>query len=178
MTDSTRSGGVDVTDGATVGEDIVGRDKIVSTTNSYAGLTIGDMFRLRLVMSYERLWGLLEPLARYGRTAPFTAEAARALSERLRAWYFQEAGGMYLYFSPRLGAHHAYMELQRGLKQIIDATNVEALTASLPDDTLAAAQGRAHDLRRAMTAEMRDYMQANTAEPPPPVADADELPSS
>ncbi len=171
MTDAMRSGGVDITDGATVGEDIVGRDKIVSTTNSYAGLTIGDMFRLRLVMSYERLWELLEPLAKYGRTEPFSAETARALSERLRAWYFQEAGGMYLYFSPKLGAHHAYMELQRGLKQIVDATHADALSTPLPDNTLAAAQGRAHDLRHAMTAEIRDYMQATTAEPHPPTAD-------
>ena len=165
MSDSIRSGGVDANGEVTVGEDIVGRDKIVSTTNVYAGLTIGDMFRLRLVLTYEHLWGLLEPLAKYGRTEPFTAEAAGRLSERLRNWYFDEAGGLYLYFSPRLAAHHAYIELQRQLQQIVEETRVDAAQAPLPVATFTAAQQRGHDLRRAMTTEIREYMRLAQAEP-------------
>ncbi len=165
MTDSMRSGGVDVDGGATVGDDVIGRDKIVSsTTNLYAGLAIGDMFRLRLVMSYERLWGLLEPLARYGRTEPFTADTARALSERLRAWYFQEAGGMYLYFSPQLAAHDAYLALQRELHEVVARTKPETQYTPL-DEALSTAQDRGHDLRQAMTNEVREYMRASRAEP-------------
>jgi hypothetical protein len=165
MTDSMRNGGVDIDGGATVGDDVIGRDKIVSsTTNLYAGLAIGDMFRLRLVMSYERLWGLLEPLARFGRTEPFTADTARTLSERLRAWYFQEAGGMYLYFSPQLAAHDAYMALQRELHEIV--ARIKPETRQIPlDEALPVAQDRAHDLRQAMTKEVREYMQANRVEP-------------
>jgi len=158
MSDSQRSGGVGIDGGATIGDDVVGRDKITSTTNNiYAGLAVGDMFRLRLVLNYERLWGLLEPLARYGRTEPFTAVTARALSERLRAWYFQEAGGMYLYFSSKLAAHDAYMKLQRKLHEIIAETDVDTSQAT-SDKALSTAQDYAHDLRVAMTQEIRDYM--------------------
>jgi hypothetical protein len=165
MTDALRSGGVNVDGGPTIGADLVGRDKITATTNNiYAGLAVGDMFRLRLVLSYEHLWGLLEPLARYGRAEPFTADSARSLSERLRAWYFQAAGGMYLYFCPHLTAHHAYMELQRELKEIIAKIDVDASPASL-DQALSSAQDRAHDLRQAMAQEIRDYMRISQTKP-------------
>ena len=166
MSDSIRSGGVDVVGETSVGEDIVGRDKIVSTTNVYAGLTIGDMFRLRLVMTYERLWGLLEPLAKYGRTAPFTAEVARELSERLRRWYFEEAGGLYLFFSPGHAARDAYMKLQDALRQIIDETGPDLAQAILPQSTFELARQRSSDLRHALAEEVRGYMQVTGAAHP------------
>ena len=160
MADSIRSGGVDADGEVTVGEDIVGRDKIVSTTNVYAGLTIGDMFRLRLVLTYEHLWGLLEPLAKYGRTEPFTAEAARVLSERLRNWYFDAAGGLYLYFSPEHAARDTYMLLQDSLQQIVDETTPDLAQAVLPEATFELARQRGSELRHAMAEEIRSYMQA------------------
>lgn len=164
MTDQTSSAGVTIAGGATIGEDVIGRDKIVSNTNTnvYAGLTVGDMFRLRLVMSYERLWGLLEPLALYGRTAPFTVDAARQLSEQLRRWYFQEAGGMYLHFSPELAAHEQYIKLQKFLQQ-----TVETLGDSAPPERVGAAfeaaQAQGHTLRQAMAREIQHYMLAGRA---------------
>jgi hypothetical protein len=164
MSDSIRSGGVDADGEVTVGEDIVGRDKIVSTTNVYAGLTIGDMFRLRLVQTYERLWGLLEPLARYGRTAPFTAESAGALSERLRRWYFEEAGGLYLFFSPDHAARDKYMQLQDTLGQVIDQTGPDLAKSVLPQSTFELARQRGSDLRHAMAEEVRSYMQPTAAD--------------
>jgi len=157
MTDPTPSTGVSIPGEATIDGDVIGRDK-----NVYAGLAVGDMFRLRLVMSYERLWGLLEPLALYGRTTPFTAEAARELSEQLRRWYFQEAGGMYLHFSPDLAAHKQYIQLQHLLQQ-----TVETLGDSAPAERVGAAfeaaQAQGHALRLAIAAEIQHYMQTGQA---------------
>jgi hypothetical protein len=166
MSDSIRSGGVDVEGGATIGEDIVGRDKIVSTTNVYAGLTIGDMFRLRLVLTYEHLWGLLEPLAKYGRSAPFTAEVARDLSERLRRWYFEAAGGLYLFFSPEHAARDAYMLLQDSLRQIIDEAGPALAEEVLSEATFEEVRQRGSELRHALAEEVRAYMQPSAADTP------------
>ncbi len=160
MTDSARSGGVDVEGGATVGEDIVGRDKFVTTNNVYAGLTIGDMFRLRLVLTYERLWGLLEPLAKYGRTVPFTTEAARALSEQLRHWYFEEAGGLYLLFSTEHAARDAYFELQESLKRIVEGVTLDHWETEVALEVFEATRQKGSELRHAMAEEIRGYMQA------------------
>ena len=167
MSDSIRSGGVDVDGGAEVGEDIVGRDKIVSTTNVYAGLAIGDMFRLRLVLAYEQLWSLLEPLAKYGRTEAFTGESARMLSERLRKWYFEEAGGLYLYFPSDHAARDAYMRLQDQLGRIAADAAVRANQQSiLSESDFEETRLKGSDLRHAMAEEISAYMQATAAEKP------------
>jgi hypothetical protein len=45
--------------------------------------------------AYLKLWGMLEPLARYGREQPVTHAVLRDVSSKSRAWYFQ-TGGIYL----------------------------------------------------------------------------------
>lgn len=45
--------------------------------------------------AYKELWGMLEPLARYGRDKPITLAVLRDISGKTRRWYFQ-TGGIYL----------------------------------------------------------------------------------
>lgn len=52
--------GASVGDDASVAHDWVGRDRI---TNQYAGMDVGEMFALNLVVTLETLYGLTEPLA-------------------------------------------------------------------------------------------------------------------
>lgn len=44
---------------------------------------------------YQILWGMLEPLSRYGRDKPVTHTVLRSISDQTRTWYFQK-GGIYL----------------------------------------------------------------------------------
>ncbi|MBI5566020.1 MAG: hypothetical protein HY870_14085 [Chloroflexi bacterium] len=160
MSDSSRSGGVDVDGEVTVGEDIVGRDKITSTTNNiYAGLSVGEIFRLRLVLTYERLWGMLAPLAKYGRTRVPTYEVARDLAERLRSWYYEEAGGLYLAFSTENVALEAYNQLQEILARAEDRSISNELI--VPADLFAEIRLRGSKLRISMASEIRTYMQSS-----------------
>lgn len=45
--------------------------------------------------TYKELWGMLEPLARFGRTELITYEVIRSISDQTRIWYFHK-GGIYL----------------------------------------------------------------------------------
>jgi hypothetical protein len=62
--------------------------------------------RERRLTAYAALWALGEPLARYSPPGPLSAHGARALSQRLRGWYFSE--GMVL----SEAARKAYFDLQ------------------------------------------------------------------
>ena len=44
--------------------------------------------RERRLTAYSRLWALTEPLAIYSPAEALTPQGARAMSERLRTWYF------------------------------------------------------------------------------------------
>jgi hypothetical protein len=46
--------------------------------------------------SYEALFGILKFFARYDRENEFTKAQLKEISERLRDWYFDIGGGLYL----------------------------------------------------------------------------------
>jgi hypothetical protein len=45
--------------------------------------------------AYIKLWAMLEPLARFGRSSPVTYAILKDISDKTRTWYF-EVGGIYL----------------------------------------------------------------------------------
>ena len=65
--------------------------------------------RNRRMEAYSALWALTEPLALYSPPEALTPDGARALSERLRAWYFRD--GIVL----SSAARDAYFALQKKL---------------------------------------------------------------
>ena len=77
--------------------------------------------RDRRLAVYPALWGLSEPLARYSPAGPLSVEGARALSEKMRQWYFRDGLVM------SLAARQAYFDLQSRL--------VDAAAAAEPPDS-------------------------------------------
>jgi hypothetical protein len=143
-----------------IGRDLVGRDRI-DTQNIYAGLTLGEMYSLRLVLALEELWGLLEALAIYGRDAALTVPDVERLTARLRQWYFSRAGGMYLSALP--ASKEAYIALQTVLTAIRDANAFGDAESGDGDSTTRLRQPaeviqRGSDLRHAIVADLKDYL--------------------
>ena len=66
--------------------------------------------------SYKKLWGMLEPLARYGRDQPVTYEVIFSISEQTRTWYFQ-TGGIYLTQRSR----KPYFDWKKAMQPALDA---------------------------------------------------------
>lgn len=69
--------------------------------------------------AYQELWGMLEPLARYGRDKPITLTALRDISHKTRRWYFH-TGGIYLTQRSR-GPYFAWKE---AMQPVLDDTTV------------------------------------------------------
>lgn len=76
------------------------------------------------VSAYRRLWALTDVLPRWPKRDDATYEDLGGLSERLRAWYFTDGGGMFL----SREAHGAYSELQEGLTAMVSGHAGGALT--------------------------------------------------
>jgi hypothetical protein len=71
------------------------------------------------VAGYQKLWGMLEPLARYGRDRPVTYAVIRSISEQTRTWYFQ-TGGIYLTQRSR----KPYFKWKAAMQPVLDAGDV------------------------------------------------------
>lgn len=143
-----------------IGRDLVGRDRI-DTQNIYAGLSLGEMYSLRLVLALEELWGLLEALAIYGRDAPLTVADVKRLTAKLRQWYFGRAGGMYL--SALSASKENYIALQNALTAIKErgefgrkGEDGESEPARLRTAEEVIQMGS--DLRHAIVADLKDYL--------------------
>jgi hypothetical protein len=87
-----------------------------------------DLRKSRLE-TYKELWAILEPLARYGRTASITHAVLRDISEKTRVWYFRN-GGIYITRSSR----RPYFSWKAAMQPILD--NPEYLAK--PDQELPA----------------------------------------
>lgn len=74
--------------------------------------------------TYQELWAMLEPLARYGRAEAVTYAVIRSISDKSRTWYFQE-GGIYLTERSR----KPYFKWKAAMQLILDARDF----ASQPD---------------------------------------------
>jgi len=70
---------------------------------------------------YKILWGMLEPLARYGRDKPVTHAVLRAISDQTRSWYFQK-GGIYLTKRSR----KPYFKWKEVMQPLLDDPNLAA----------------------------------------------------
>ena len=73
---------------------------------------------------YIELWGMLEPLARYGRSSPVTCSVIRSISDQSRTWYFQK-GGIYLTKRSR----KPYFQWKEVMQPVLDDLNL----AGAPD---------------------------------------------
>lgn len=141
-----------------IGRDLIGRDRI-DTQNIYAGLSLGEMYSLRLVLALEELWGFLEALAIYGRDTPLAVADVKRLTAELRQWYFGRAGGMYLSALP--ASKEAYIALQATLTAIRDAdafgeeeSNTDAARLRSPSQVIQMGS----DLRHSIVADLKDYL--------------------
>ncbi|HEY0461300.1 MAG TPA: hypothetical protein VGC97_19345 [Pyrinomonadaceae bacterium] len=65
---------------------------------------------------YEKLWKLLKPLARFSAEEKITYSIIKIRSEKMRDWYFDEVGGIYLSKQSR----KPYFELKEAMQEVID----------------------------------------------------------
>jgi hypothetical protein len=145
-------------DVAVTGGDFVGRDSVFHQ-NIYAGLTTREMFRLRIVQTYEKLYGLTETFALYGRPQPVTYGVIRALTATLRAWYFQEAGGMYmLQVSKEARTKKAYISFQKALRSVIEAAQEVPPDMEVDEKAFKRMQRASSRLRNTLADELRDFL--------------------
>jgi hypothetical protein len=115
--------------------------------------------RERRLTAYASLWALTEPLALYSPPEPLSPDGARALSERLRAWYFRE--GMVL----SVAARDAYFALQDKL------TADRIACASAPAKPLG--ESVVKELRETSSA-MRSVLSSDVASRRPPMIASDD----
>lgn len=100
--------------------------------------------RERRMTAYAALWALTEPLAIYSPARKLSGHGARALSERLRHWYFTE--GMVL----SAAARDRYFDLQKALtKDSLAAAAAD--TAPLDTTALKPLQEASSTLRTALS---------------------------
>ena len=114
--------------------------------------------RERRLIAYAALWALTEPLAIYSPPEPLSPHGARALSQRLRSWYFRD--GMVL--STR--ARDAYFTLQK----LLTAETI----AAAPAPTRPLEEAALKDLRDASSA-MRTALSRDVASRRPPMIASD-----
>lgn len=103
--------------------------------------------RERRMTAYSALWALTEPLAIYSPPRKLSGHGARALSERLRHWYFTD--GIVL----SREARKAYFALQKALTEkplAAAAVDTAALDATLVEPL----QKISHDLRTALSRDL------------------------
>jgi hypothetical protein len=81
--------------------------------------------------TYKELWGMLEPLAKYGRVEAVTYAALRSISDKSRTWYFQK-GGIYLTERSR----KPYFKWKEVMQSVLDIPDL----AKQPDAVLASEQ--------------------------------------
>jgi len=72
--------------------------------------------------AYKLLWKELKPLAKYSAENPLTYQIIRQMSEKMRDWYFDEGGGIYLSKQSR----EPYFKLKKSMQKIIDDENLQS----------------------------------------------------
>jgi hypothetical protein len=103
--------------------------------------------RQNRLVAYTELWKRLKPLARYSPERPVTYEIAKATSEAMRDWYFDQ-GGIYLSRVSR----EPYFELKEVLQKIIDDPELQNSTDTpLRTERLSALHTRATALRNELS---------------------------
>jgi hypothetical protein len=107
--------------------------------------------RERRLKAYAALWALTEPLALYSPPEPLSAQGVRALSERLRGWYFSD--GMVL----SAAARDAYFNLQKKLTAEPVAAP-PAATEPLKPPVLEALQKASSAMRTALSRDVRSRL--------------------
>jgi hypothetical protein len=154
--------------GTTIGDDVriergdfIGRDSIVHQ-NTCAGLTTREMFRRRLVLAYEKLWSLTDPLATYAPPQPVTCRVLQTLAATLRQWYFQAAGGMYVrQLSKDFPTLEAYFALQKELDGLlVKPETPEKIDIDMVVDktTIEPVRKASSILRRTIAAELKSFI--------------------
>ena len=103
--------------------------------------------RERRMTAYAALWALTEPLALYSPARKLSGHGARALSERLRHWYFTQ--GMVL----STEARKAYFALQKALTDK-PLARAAAETEDLDTPLVEPLQEISHDLRTALSRDV------------------------
>ena len=103
--------------------------------------------RERRITAYSALWSLTEPLAIYSPARKLSGHGARALSERLRHWFFTD--GMMLSWDAR----EAYFALQKALTSEPLAA-AAADTAPLDTQVLEPLQNASHALHAALSKDV------------------------
>ena len=103
--------------------------------------------RDRRMTAYSALWALTEPLAIYSPARKLSGDGARALSERLRHWYFTD--GMVLSEEART----RYFDLQKALTTDL-LTAAAAETADLDTPLLEPLQKASSKLRTALSSDV------------------------
>jgi len=120
--------------------------------------------RERRMTAYAALWALTEPLALYSPARKLTGRGARALSERLRHWYFTD--GMVLSGTAR----DSYFDLQKALTTK-SLTDVAADTEDLKPQVVEPLQAASSRLRTALSNDVASRR-------PPMIASDDEAEAS
>lgn len=82
--------------------------------------------RKRRIDAYSKLWCRLQPLAKYAREGVFARDQAEGLSQKLRAWYFEEGG---LLFSEE--SRDAFFDLQDAITKAVERN--EQTDTELPE---------------------------------------------
>jgi len=83
--------------------------------------------RQKRLALYQSLWRMLKPFARFTAEEKLTYSKIKETSEKMRDWYFEKAGGIYLSKESR----KPYFDLKEYLQDIIDDENLKDQKAEL-----------------------------------------------
>ena len=70
---------------------------------------------------YIELWTMFKPLARFSNDEKLTYSIIKETSEKMRDWYFDKLGGIYLSKASR----KPYFKLKKAMQEIIDDENLK-----------------------------------------------------
>ncbi|MDZ7309603.1 MAG: hypothetical protein ONB49_21450, partial [candidate division KSB1 bacterium] len=103
--------------------------------------------RKNRLATYQELWRIMKPLARYSPEQPLTPQLVKQTAAAMRDWYFDN-GGIFLSRASR----GPYFALKRKMQAIIDNPGLEgAADAPLPKALAHALLKRGHLLRAALS---------------------------
>lgn len=78
--------------------------------------------RAERLEAYKLLWKELKPLARYSPENPLTYQIIYDTAGKMRDWYFDDGGGIYLSRQSRM----PYFRLKKSMQKIIDDGNLQS----------------------------------------------------
>ena len=105
-----------VPEGNAAAEVVAAIKRLGVTTNIDNTAALDSQVQSSRIEAYKKLWSLTETLPKWPKAKNVSYDSLRALSEKLRNWYFNDSGGLFL----TQKAYNVYATLQAGIVTVAD----------------------------------------------------------